>query len=170
MTSPAIRRRAKEAGIDLALVPVPDPAAASRARTSTLPEGAATGATIAAPASRSQHRRTRKSRSSACGASSPSACDRETRDSALRLRRGNRHHRTRSAAQAPEQQEATGRAADAAAVPRAGADACAARIPAVQRDLRQGAQRLLQHEAVHLGVATQTPDGLKVPVVRHAKC
>jgi 2-oxoisovalerate dehydrogenase E2 component (dihydrolipoyl transacylase) len=28
---------------------------------------------------------------------------------------------------------------------------------------------LLQHEAVHLGVATQTPDGLKVPVVEHAE-
>jgi len=28
---------------------------------------------------------------------------------------------------------------------------------------------LLQHDAVHLGVATQTPDGLKVPVVRHAE-
>ena len=28
---------------------------------------------------------------------------------------------------------------------------------------------LLQHEAVHLGVATQTADGLKVPVVRHAE-
>lgn len=28
---------------------------------------------------------------------------------------------------------------------------------------------LLQHEPVHLGVATQTPDGLKVPVVRHAE-
>jgi 2-oxoisovalerate dehydrogenase E2 component (dihydrolipoyl transacylase) len=28
---------------------------------------------------------------------------------------------------------------------------------------------LLQHHAVHLGVATQTPDGLKVPVVRHAE-
>lgn len=28
---------------------------------------------------------------------------------------------------------------------------------------------LLQHEAVHLGVATQTPDGLKVPVVSHAE-
>ncbi len=27
---------------------------------------------------------------------------------------------------------------------------------------------LLRHGAVHLGVATQTPDGLKVPVVRHA--
>ena len=27
---------------------------------------------------------------------------------------------------------------------------------------------LLQHEAVHMGVATQTPDGLKVPVVKHA--
>ncbi len=28
---------------------------------------------------------------------------------------------------------------------------------------------LLQHAAVHMGVATQTPDGLKVPVVRHAE-
>jgi len=28
---------------------------------------------------------------------------------------------------------------------------------------------LLQYEAVHLGVATQTPDGLKVPVIRHAE-
>lgn len=28
---------------------------------------------------------------------------------------------------------------------------------------------LLQHEAVHLGVAAQTPDGLKVPVVKHAE-
>lgn len=28
---------------------------------------------------------------------------------------------------------------------------------------------IIRHEAVHLGVATQTPDGLKVPVVRHAE-
>lgn len=28
---------------------------------------------------------------------------------------------------------------------------------------------LMQYEAVHLGVATQTPDGLKVPVVKHAE-
>ncbi len=28
---------------------------------------------------------------------------------------------------------------------------------------------IVQHEAVHLGIATQTPDGLKVPVVRHAE-
>ncbi len=28
---------------------------------------------------------------------------------------------------------------------------------------------IVQHEAVHLGVAAQTPDGLKVPVVRHAE-
>jgi len=27
---------------------------------------------------------------------------------------------------------------------------------------------LVQHAALHLGIATQTPDGLKVPVVRHA--
>jgi 2-oxoisovalerate dehydrogenase E2 component (dihydrolipoyl transacylase) len=28
---------------------------------------------------------------------------------------------------------------------------------------------IIQHNAVHLGVATQTPDGLKVPVIRHAE-
>jgi 2-oxoisovalerate dehydrogenase E2 component (dihydrolipoyl transacylase) len=28
---------------------------------------------------------------------------------------------------------------------------------------------LVRHRAVHLGIATQTPDGLKVPVVRHAE-
>ncbi len=28
---------------------------------------------------------------------------------------------------------------------------------------------LIRHRAVHLGVATQTPDGLKVPVIRHAE-
>jgi len=28
---------------------------------------------------------------------------------------------------------------------------------------------LLQHRSVHLGIATQTPDGLKVPVVHHAE-
>jgi 2-oxoisovalerate dehydrogenase E2 component (dihydrolipoyl transacylase) len=28
---------------------------------------------------------------------------------------------------------------------------------------------LLQHDAVHVGIATQTPDGLKVPVIRHAE-
>ncbi len=28
---------------------------------------------------------------------------------------------------------------------------------------------IVRHRAVHLGVATQTPDGLKVPVVRHAE-
>lgn len=28
---------------------------------------------------------------------------------------------------------------------------------------------LVQYDAVHLGIATQTPDGLKVPVIRHAE-
>ncbi len=28
---------------------------------------------------------------------------------------------------------------------------------------------LLQHAAVHIGIATQTPDGLKVPVIKHAE-
>jgi 2-oxoisovalerate dehydrogenase E2 component (dihydrolipoyl transacylase) len=33
----------------------------------------------------------------------------------------------------------------------------------------KGRNVLLRHEAIHLGVATQTPDGLKVPVIRHAE-
>lgn len=33
----------------------------------------------------------------------------------------------------------------------------------------KGRNVIVQHDAVHLGVATQTPDGLKVPVVRHAE-
>ncbi|MEL7187012.1 MAG: dihydrolipoamide acetyltransferase family protein [Pseudomonadota bacterium] len=33
----------------------------------------------------------------------------------------------------------------------------------------KGRNVLMQHEGVHLGVATQTPDGLKVPVVKHAE-
>src|SRR5208282_5004426 len=28
---------------------------------------------------------------------------------------------------------------------------------------------LVRHRAVHVGIATQTPDGLKVPVLRHAE-
>ncbi len=36
-----------------------------------------------------------------------------------------------------------------------------------QYDAERGV--LMRHQGVHLGVATQTPDGLKVPVVRHAE-
>lgn len=32
-----------------------------------------------------------------------------------------------------------------------------------------GRNVVVQHAAMHLGIATQTPDGLKVPVVRHAE-
>jgi 2-oxoisovalerate dehydrogenase E2 component (dihydrolipoyl transacylase) len=40
-----------------------------------------------------------------------------------------------------------------------------------QCNVRYDAARgvLVRHQAVHVGVATQTPDGLKVPVVRHAQ-
>jgi 2-oxoisovalerate dehydrogenase E2 component (dihydrolipoyl transacylase) len=37
----------------------------------------------------------------------------------------------------------------------------------VRHDAARGV--LVRHAAVHVGVATQTPDGLKVPVVRHAE-
>jgi 2-oxoisovalerate dehydrogenase E2 component (dihydrolipoyl transacylase) len=40
-----------------------------------------------------------------------------------------------------------------------------------QCNVRHDAERgvLLRHAAVHVGIATQTPEGLKVPVVRHAQ-
>jgi 2-oxoisovalerate dehydrogenase E2 component (dihydrolipoyl transacylase) len=43
------------------------------------------------------------------------------------------------------------------------------RFPQCNAHYDAGRNVLLQHEAVHLGIATQTPDGLKVPVVRHAE-
>ena len=39
---------------------------------------------------------------------------------------------------------------------------CTEDAPTAQRNV------IVQHGAVHLGIATQTPDGLKVPVVRNA--
>ena len=42
-------------------------------------------------------------------------------------------------------------------------------FPQVQLALRCRAQRAGPHRGVHLGVATQTSDGLKVPVVHHAE-
>lgn len=50
--------------------------------------------------------------------------------------------------------------------------ALARALPAFpQCNARHDAERnvVVQHAALHLGIATQTPDGLKVPVVRHAE-
>ena len=43
------------------------------------------------------------------------------------------------------------------------------RTPAGQRPLRRRGRRVHRHNAVHIGVATQTDDGLIVPVLRHAE-
>jgi len=42
-------------------------------------------------------------------------------------------------------------------------------LPACNTTYDKQRNVLLRHGAVHLGIATQTPDGLKVPVVRHAE-
>ena len=176
MASPATRRRAREAGIDLAQVAGTGPSGritredfGGRIARAATP-GAAHSARGAAPAAAAHwdggnqgHR--------------PAPSDRaahergETQHSAFRLRRGSRRHRARVAAPTPERSPARGRAvAYVPAIPgrRAGARA---------RDSSRSATRsydaersvLVRHNAVHAGIATQTPDGLKVPVVRHAE-
>jgi 2-oxoisovalerate dehydrogenase E2 component (dihydrolipoyl transacylase) len=45
----------------------------------------------------------------------------------------------------------------------------AARLPADQRAATTTTRRAARHEGVHIGIATQTPNGLIVPVVRHAE-
>jgi 2-oxoisovalerate dehydrogenase E2 component (dihydrolipoyl transacylase) len=42
-------------------------------------------------------------------------------------------------------------------------------FPQCNAHFDRGRNVLVRHEAVHLGIATQTDDGLKVPVVRHAE-
>ena len=51
----------------------------------------------------------------------------------------------------------------------AGADARHRALPEVQLALRRERNVLVRHRGVHIGVATQTSDGLKVPVVHHAE-
>ena len=44
-----------------------------------------------------------------------------------------------------------------------------ARIPSAMRASMRRRQLLLQYRAVHVGIAVQTPQGLKVPVIRDAQ-
>ncbi|MEM8983399.1 MAG: dihydrolipoamide acetyltransferase family protein [Pseudomonadota bacterium] len=44
-----------------------------------------------------------------------------------------------------------------------------AEFPAVNAVYDDERNTIIRHSAVHLGIATQTPDGLKVPVIQHAE-
>ena len=176
MASPATRRRAREAGIDLRLV------------AGSGPQGRITRQDLAAAKSR-QRRRRAACRSACCGALLAQRTGTEEikviglrRLIAKRMSEAKRnipHFAYVEEVDVTELESlrrhlnaavARGRAgADVPAVHRRGTGARGRAVPAVQRLVRRRAQRLVRHRAVHVGIATQTPDGLKVPVVRHAE-
>jgi 2-oxoisovalerate dehydrogenase E2 component (dihydrolipoyl transacylase) len=169
ITSPAIRRRAREAGVDLALVPGSGPGGRIvRKDFDQYLKARATGAAVAAPAT-------------------PSTKVKETKIIGVRRVIAERMQAAKN--EIPhfayvEELDIT--ELEALRKYLNGQRDAADRLTllpflalALIRALREFPQcnvthdkdrnLLLQHEAVHLGVATQTPDGLKVPVVRHAE-
>jgi len=169
MTSPAIRRRAKEAGIDLATVPGTGPGGRIlRKDFDAYLKARATGVAVAAPATPSTRvketkiigvRRVIAERMQLAKQEIPHFSYVEEIDiTALEALR--KHLNTKR-----------GPADRLTILP-----FLAMALVKVLREFPQcnvthdkDRNLLLQHEAVHLGVATQTPDGLKVPVVRHAE-
>lgn len=169
MTSPAIRRRAKEAGIDLAAVPGSGPGGRIlRKDFDAYLKARATGAAVAAPVT-------------------PSTKVKETK--IIGVRRVIAERMQLAKQEIPHfsyVEEIDITALEALRkhlnTKREGADRLTI-LPflamALVKALREFPQcnvthdkdrnLLLQHEAVHLGIATQTPDGLKVPVLRHAE-
>jgi len=169
MTSPAIRRRAKEAGIDLALVPGSGPGGRIRRKDFDLYlKASATGAhlTVAAQPSTDVKeikiiglRRIVAERMAAAKREIPHFAYVEEIDitelEALRKHlNDNRDPSTRLTL-----------------LPFLGLALIRALREFPQCNVTHDKDRnlLRQHAAVHLGVATQTPDGLKVPVVKHAE-
>jgi 2-oxoisovalerate dehydrogenase E2 component (dihydrolipoyl transacylase) len=170
-TSPAIRRRAKEAGIDLSLVP-----------------GSGVGGRIQRQ-DFDNYLKSRASGSPIAKASKPSTAVKEIK--IIGLRRIIADRMTKSKTEIPhyayvEEIDITELEALRKHLNIKNNNHPAERLTllpflglALIRALREFPQcnstydkdrnMLLQHEAVHLGVATQTPDGLKVPVVKHAE-
>ena len=169
MTSPAIRRRAKEVGVDLALVPGSGPGGRiGRKDFDRYLKARATGAAIAAP-------------------THPSTVVKETKIIGVRRIIAQRMQLAKQ--EIPhfayvEELDITELeslrkhlnskrdAADRLTILPFLAQALIRTIrefPQCNVTHDRDRNLLLQHEAVHLGVATQTPDGLKVPVVRHAE-
>ncbi len=169
MTSPAIRRRAKEADIDLTLVPGSGPGGRiSRKDFDNFLKARATGVSYAASAAPSTNvkeikiigvRRMIAERMSAAKREIPHFAYVEEIDiteiEALRKHLNN------------------SRATDdrLTLLPFLGLALVKALREFPQCNVTHDKNRnlLLQHDAVHLGIATQTPDGLKVPVVKHAE-
>jgi 2-oxoisovalerate dehydrogenase E2 component (dihydrolipoyl transacylase) len=169
ITSPAIRRRAKEAGIDLALVPGTGPGGRIvRKDFDNFLKARATGANIPAPLK-------------------PSTKVREIKIIGVRRIIAERMQSAKLEiphfAYVEEIDITELEALRKHLNEKRDADARLTLLPllatALIKALREFPQcnvthdkdrnLLLQHEAVHLGIATQTPDGLKVPVVRHAE-
>ena len=169
MTSPAIRRRAKEAGIDLAMVPGTGPGGRIvRKDFDRYLKARAAGAVIAAPTVPSTKvkeikiigvRRIIAERMQSAKLEIPHFAYVEEID-ITELESLRKHLNTRKDA-----------AERLTILPFLGL--------ALIRTLREFPQcnvthdkdrnLLLQHEAVHIGIATQTADGHKVPVIRHAE-
>ncbi len=169
ITSPAIRRRAREAGIDLSLVPGTGPGGRIvRKDFDTYLKARATGAAIAQPATPSTAvketkiigvRRVIAERMQAAKLEIPHFTYVEEID-VTELEALRKHLN--------EKRDASDRLT---LLPFLGLALIRALRDFPQCNVTHDKDRnlLLQHEAVHLGVATQTPDGLKVPVVRHAE-
>ncbi len=169
MTSPAIRRRAKEAGVDLSLVPGTGPGGRIVRRDfDNYLKARATGAAVAAPRTPSTKvteikiigvRRIIAERMQSAKLEIPHFAYVEELD-ITELEALRKHlNGTRDAADR------------LTLLPFLGLALVRALKEFPQCNVTHDKDRnlLLQHEAVHLGIATQTPDGLKVPVVRHAE-
>lgn len=180
MASPATRRRAKEAGIDLQTIPGTGPGGRvtredfEAAASTGVPAGGSPGGTMrpaAAPAARARRngttevkiiglRRVIAQRMSEAKRNIPHFAYVEEIDvTELEALRAHLN------AGAPDG------APSLTLLPFLGL-ALARALPAFpQCNARHDAERnvVVQHAALHLGIATQTPDGLKVPVVRHAE-
>ena len=169
ITSPAIRRRAKEAGVDLALVPGTGPGGRIvRKDFDGYLKARATGAAVAAPRQPSTKvtetkiigvRRIIAERMQAAKNEIPHFAYVEEID-ITELESLRRHLN--------DKRDSGERLT---LLPFLGLALIRALREFPQCNVTHDKDRnlLLQHEAVHLGIATQTPDGLKVPVVRHAE-
>ena len=169
MTSPAIRRRAKEAGVDLTLVPGSGPGGRIRRNDFDLYlKARATGSTITAAAAPSTDvkeikiiglRRIIAERMSAAKREIPHFAYVEEID--ITELESLRKHLN---ADKKDNERLT-------LLPFLGLALIKALKEFPQCNVTHDKNRnlLLQHAAVHLGIATQTPDGLKVPVVKHAE-
>jgi len=169
MTSPATRRRAKEAGVDLALVPGTGPGGRIvRKDFDRYLKARATGTAIAAPAIPSTKvkeikiigvRRIIAERMQSAKLEIPHFAFVEEID-ITELESLRKHLNAKK--------DATERLT---VLPFLGLALIKTLKEFPQCNVTHDKDRnlLLQHEAVHVGIATQTTDGLKVPVIRHAE-